>query len=738
MADVQEIVMTAVNQNGKSRMRLERKLKRDIDISQVHHIAGGPYKGILVNKTATSMDTVRPAEGRLEFLAYIRDKENGNGGSNQDYWTLRFWFPQLSLINKNRVMSDYFKELVNPKNMPRNYIGFVKRALVVLREFDQIQRVELEVEETKEPALDDSFGPIQTFISVFTPESFTYQFVPEVTVSNKTFLSFRVKASQDAHIALSAIYGDVDRKTYEIVLGADGNKASYIRDGSLGATKAEAKTINIIKEDDFRYFWISWKDHRVEVGRGTVNGQERFMTWVVPENRRFNVNCISVATSRKSKGEWEFTEIMDEYPEENKVKQPDPAKEARRAKVKIQILWIAKKQRMLQCLEDAYPNTIKTSNIFQLCNIRQGDVISAAVVLKDLQKRGLIREITAGEWVRIPSEEEANRHEVKIVQKLPQMPERDEPRIAIITALYCEKLAVDAMVEDKITYIQHEKGSEGESQVYTLGRIGKSVVVSTKISRQADKQNDLTAAETVSKLLETFIQVKHVLLVGVGGAVPSYNNYNKHVRLGDVVVSVPRDNGAIYVYCSKIDKVPNSLRYNYSAEEYRPHDQTLIDAARSLRHQAETRHRGAKPWETYMEEAMDILKGQESNFHRPSIRTDRLYFTKQDRTVIQCDHPRPTDPTYKDGQTRISYGAVAAGKLVAYTPDLRLDFANSNDIKCFDSGFNSILDRLDGSKKESYLLIRGMSDYVDGSKKEWQCYASLVAAAYMKALILTL
>ena len=33
-------------------MRMERKKKSEIDLRLVHHVAGGPYKGILVNKQA--------------------------------------------------------------------------------------------------------------------------------------------------------------------------------------------------------------------------------------------------------------------------------------------------------------------------------------------------------------------------------------------------------------------------------------------------------------------------------------------------------------------------------------------------------------------------------------------------------------------------------------------------------------------------------------------------------------
>jgi hypothetical protein len=69
----------------------------------------------------------------------------------------------------------------------------------------------------------------ESFITVFTPDSYTYQFVPEIPINNKSFLTFMIKTAADAHIALSAVYGDVDRKTFEIVIGAEANTKSLIR-----------------------------------------------------------------------------------------------------------------------------------------------------------------------------------------------------------------------------------------------------------------------------------------------------------------------------------------------------------------------------------------------------------------------------------------------------------------------------------------------------------------------------
>ena len=119
-----------------------------------------------------------------------------------------------------------------------------------------------------------------------------------------------VKAAGESHLALSAVYGDVERKTYEIVIGCEGNTKSCIRYGASGPIMTESYTLNILTEKDFRYFWISWADHKVEVGRGAQYGHGRFLQWSVPPNRQFHVNCMSVSTGTMSKGQWEFAELL--------------------------------------------------------------------------------------------------------------------------------------------------------------------------------------------------------------------------------------------------------------------------------------------------------------------------------------------------------------------------------------------------------------------------------------------
>lgn len=80
----------------------------------------------------------------------------------------------------------------------------------------------------------------------------------------------------------------------------------------------------------------------------------------------------------------------------------------------------------------------------------------------------------------------------------------------------------------------------GESNVYTLGNIGAHRIVCTKLPTVGHTREAMTAAgNTTTRLLGTFQKVDYVFLVGVGGGVPHYTDYNKHVRLGDVVISCP-------------------------------------------------------------------------------------------------------------------------------------------------------------------------------------------------------
>jgi nucleoside phosphorylase len=50
--------------------------------------------------------------------------------------------------------------------------------------------------------------------------------------------------------------------------------------------------------------------------------------------------------------------------------------------------------------------------------------------------------------------------------------------------------------------------------------------------------------------------------------------------------------------------------------------------------------------------------------------------------------------------------------------------------------FDQVLESIVGNRKDSFGFVRGVCDYLDGTKNvEWQPYAALAAAGFMKTLI---
>jgi len=72
-------------------------------------------------------------------------------------------------------------------------------------------------------------------------------------------------------------------------------------------------------------------------------------------------------------------------------------------------------------------------------------------VIKSLQERGLIKSMEYNAYTRIHHEDK----EIKVVKQMPTIASNKQPTIAIITAQYCEKLAVDAMLENKETFVRY-------------------------------------------------------------------------------------------------------------------------------------------------------------------------------------------------------------------------------------------------------------------------------------------
>lgn len=401
------------------------------------------------------------------------------------------------------------------------------------------------------------------------------------------------------------------------------------------------------------------------------------------------------------------------------------------------------KEKLLEVIESSYPTPISIS---ELNNTFQSTEKEIQETLEDLISKNLIKSMGNDTYTRITQ----NDTEVKMVKQMPTVISSQQPTIAIITAQYCEKLAVDVMIENKDTYVRYK--TEGESNVYTLGNIGAHRVVSTKLPAVGHSRSaTIAAGSTTTRLLGIFQRVEYVFLIGVAGGVTHYTDYSKHVRQGDVVVSTPSgipSQDFIYIFCEKLKGSPvvraggsNSEYEKFNTRNWCPPSLTLQNISQQLWNQSVSNPE-LSPWENYIKGGFETLKGQEADFNRPSQETDKLYMSIGEKDLIEVSHPEAPERTVcpRDvGMPVVHFGAVGSGRMMMRDDSSRMEFAHSNGVKCFVTEFDSVVDSICGNRKDNYIFIRGISDYKDGTmKKEWQPFAALAAAAFMKAVICAL
>ncbi|XP_069965558.1 uncharacterized protein [Bactrocera oleae] len=399
-------------------------------------------------------------------------------------------------------------------------------------------------------------------------------------------------------------------------------------------------------------------------------------------------------------------------------------------------------EKVLELIEQAYPNPITPEDLAKDYGWEEQDVLLVFISLKE---RGLIKSMEYNSYTRIHHEDK----EIKVVKQMPTIASNKQPTIAIITAQYCEKLAVDAMLENKETFVRYttvdtdpnltntlrkskKKRRFGESNVYTLGNIGAHRIVSTKLPSVGSTRESMTATgNTTTRLLGTFQKVDYVFVVGVAGGVPHYTDYKKHVRLGDVVISYVDKQRAL------LSKNEKPYVYIYKSGEdvktYFPINDSLQQIAEGLQANMEVK----RPWDTYLREGLaSLMQKTESDFSRPSVNTDKLFMNIGNNEVIEVAHPIATDTVDGVPRSRLHLGPIGSGRDLVRSDNSRMDFAKKYGLLATDVEMSSVLDSIIGNCRESFILVKGISDYKDGmSTRKWQNFSSLAAASVVKSII---
>ncbi|KAF5578857.1 Pfs domain-containing protein [Fusarium pseudocircinatum] len=266
-----------------------------------------------------------------------------------------------------------------------------------------------------------------------------------------------------------------------------------------------------------------------------------------------------------------------------------------------------------------------------------------------------------------------------------------------------------------------------DNNIYFAGRIGHLKIVMVCLPYKVVGTTSATRA--AEQMRQAFTRLQFILLVGVGGGLPSEG---VDVRLGDVVVSVPTPTS------------PGVIQYDYGKEgpdgcfettgQLNTPPTELLNAISLLKAQEALRIS-----ETGLSIEASIVKLQgiaKDNWLHPGRDKDLLFrndysHKKGQPTCENCDSNYLEDRSQRVGtQPKIHYGTIGSANQVMRDGVARERLRVNKNVLCVEMEAAGLMNIL------PCLVIRGICDYADSHKnKHWQRYAAATAAGYAKELL---
>ncbi|RPA79252.1 purine and uridine phosphorylase [Ascobolus immersus RN42] len=303
-----------------------------------------------------------------------------------------------------------------------------------------------------------------------------------------------------------------------------------------------------------------------------------------------------------------------------------------------------------------------------------------------------------------------------------------------ICALPCELEAAKIMLDEVYGRPQYQDRRVDDNH-YTLGRIEDHNIVLTVLG--AGQTGTSAASVVATHMQSTFRNIRYGLMVGIGGGIPPPGNDKKDsVRLGDVVVSIPRDtHGGVMQYDfgkeesmgfefkKHLNSTPASITKVLSALMTSPRAKRLHDYVILPRLQAYEHPHVLNEYQ-YPGDDADILFEFDCGKH-PNRQTERCFkCNNKPLTFRRTSRPNGINPL-------VFYGTIASGDSVIKNAVKRDRIrGNSKGALCVEMEAAGLMNYF------PCVVIRGICDYADSTKNDnWQNYAAITAAAYARVLL---
>ena len=306
----------------------------------------------------------------------------------------------------------------------------------------------------------------------------------------------------------------------------------------------------------------------------------------------------------------------------------------------------------------------------------------------------------------------------------------DDYAVGWICAISTEYVAAQAFLDER--HDRPEYVSANDNNDYTLGKIGEHNVV---IAVLPDGEYGTASAAMVARdMLHSFPNIRIGLMVGIGGGAPTRQH---DIRLGDIVVSAPRDGkGGVFQY----DFGKTIQDQSFRTTGFLNLPPTVLRTAMSglkARYESE-----GHQLEAAINSVLEKKARLQKKYKRPDPSNDRLYQSEiihppndEKSCAAICGDDlsklilRP-DRSEDEDNPKIHYGLIASANQLMKDALMRDRLAAEIDVLCFEMEAAGLMNHF------PCLVIRGICDYSDSHKnKEWQGYAAMAAAAYAKDLL---
>lgn len=312
------------------------------------------------------------------------------------------------------------------------------------------------------------------------------------------------------------------------------------------------------------------------------------------------------------------------------------------------------------------------------------------------------------EWKYILEKINDSKSELNTKQEKKSMDNYNDIKIGIITALPKECAAMKMMMHEVEECFFDDRGA---GHRFFVGKLKSANGKKHRVALGLCGMGNNKAAIRATNMLNHFKSIDSIIMTGIAGGIPSFQNDGKQVRLGDIVVS---DGVTQYDFVKETFESTN-VRSNSA----KPSAQ-LLEAFEIMK---TYEYESVYSWHDYLDEF-----SSKPQFAKPATDTDKLY----DLDDRLCEHPFDSTRTQ---YPKVFMGGIASANNLLKNPQKRNMLKESYGVLAVEMEASGIADAT-WNHATGYLVIRGICDYCDKHKNDlWQEYAALVAAAYTRSLI---